>query len=226
MITEMKNFITCLSFLISLNLLHAQNFIYPTLARGSKTCAAIVPKGWFIKDSVSGDLNGDKKPDLAVIIECVDTVQGLEDGVNKTNPRILFILFKMESGYSKVAQNNTFILRRGEGGMMPDPETKLEIKKGVLHITVQLIRSHTKYKFRYQETNFALIGAQSGGADGQNMIEFWDINFLKKKAKHTIEPIGEGKEKTEWKTVTLDKLKTLSDLKRPYEWEVLPNVYL
>jgi hypothetical protein len=110
--------------------------------------------------------------------------------------------------------------------MMPDPESILEIEKGVLHLTFQLTRSMTEYKFRFQENDFVLIGAKSGGSDGNTTIEFWDINFLTKKAKHSKEPIGEGKETIEWKDFKLEKPKTLSELKRPYEWEALPNVYL
>lgn len=222
----MKHFQTFVIFFLFVNLLPAQNFTYPTLARGSKTCEAIVPKRWYIKDSVRGDLNGDKKADLVVIIECVDTVLERSDNIYKTNPRILFILFKTESGYSKMAQNNTFILRKGEGGMVDDPATTLGIKKGVLSIMFEFVRDHTEYKFRYQENNFALIGANTGGSDGVSTIESWDINFLKKKVKHVVEPMGEGKEKTEWKTFKLEKLKTLSDFVRPFEWEVLPGIHL
>jgi hypothetical protein len=71
-----------------------------------------------------------------------------------------------------------------------------------------------------------LSGAKSGGSDGHSTIEFWDINFLTKKAKHSVQLISDDKETIEWKDLKLEKLKKPSESKRLFQWEILPYVYL
>ncbi len=218
-----------ISILVSISTSNfGQTFNCPDLLQTGQTLSKFIPKDWHIKDSAIGDLNNDKQPDLAVIIEFKDTVTELRDEkISLTaRPRIIFVLFKTNSGYKKFLQNNTFILREGEGGMMPDPESTLIINKGVLVLNIQFIRDRAEYKFRFQDNNLVLIGATTGGSNGIDKMEFWDLNFLTKKAKHTVEPIGKGKTNTEWKSIQFDKLKTLSELTFPFKWEIYPSVFI
>jgi hypothetical protein len=82
--------------------LHAQNFKYPFLPKAGKNYNNFIPKRWFLKDSVSGDLNGDQKPDLVIIMECVDIVSERDNSIGNASPRILLILFKTETGIQKL----------------------------------------------------------------------------------------------------------------------------
>ena len=42
--------------------------IFPVLPKNAKRFEDFVPKGWKIKDTVTGDLNNDKAPDVAMVL--------------------------------------------------------------------------------------------------------------------------------------------------------------
>jgi hypothetical protein len=125
---------------------------------------AFVPQGWMVNEDATGDLNGDGRPDLALIVEGPEKrlenlncgadrqkVTGLYradqdyvDGavringveMNESYPRILLILMaRKEGGYRLALRNNTIILRENEGGMF-DPVTldSLDIRRGSLFL--------------------------------------------------------------------------------------------
>src|SRR5262245_12424593 len=73
-----------------------QAFDYPSFNSPIKTIDEFLPSNWFLKDSASGDLNGDDLPDLAVVAEWKDTIEELrpDNTVNLGSPRILLIFFK------------------------------------------------------------------------------------------------------------------------------------
>ncbi|MBC3541713.1 hypothetical protein ACFSC6_01710 [Rufibacter sediminis] len=176
----------------------AQSVTPPVFTPSGKNSAAFVPPNWFVKDSAQGDLNGDKIPDLALVVEMKDTIQELrpDHSTNLGSPRVLLLLLKEPStGLYKLAfQNDTFILRYGEGGMELDPYGDLSIRNRVLEVMFQFVRGSDSYKFRYQQNEFMLIGATSSGTSvGQ--FEKWDFNFSTKKALH------------EWGDQAADKLK-------------------
>ncbi|WP_181306487.1 hypothetical protein [Rufibacter sp. XAAS-G3-1] len=188
-----------------------------------------MPENWFVKDSAQGDLNGDKVADRALVLELKATINEVrpDSSVNLGSPRVLLILFKnpTSGGYELTLQNNSFILRHGEGGMEPEPYRKISIKNRVLEIVFEFVRSSATYKFRYQQNDFKLIGATSGGTSG-GQIESWDINFSTKKALHAWGGISDKNLKQEWKAVPTAKLRSLKEMLMPFQWEVLPNVLL
>jgi hypothetical protein len=57
------------------------------------------------------------------------------------------------------------------------------------------IRDQTSPNFDFKKMTLHSLVLNQGGADGNMTIEFWDINFLTKKAKHSMQPISDGKEK-------------------------------
>lgn len=60
-----------------------------------------------------------------------------------------------------MVHQNQFILRAGEGGLLPDPYDGMEINHGVLRINFDFVRGFQTYKFRWQKGDFYLIGASS-----------------------------------------------------------------
>ncbi|OCX51886.1 hypothetical protein BEL04_17945 [Mucilaginibacter sp. PPCGB 2223] len=207
-------------------------FTYPTITSTGKTIAAFVPKGWKIKSKAIGDLNGDKTADIALILEYRDTVSEIRsdhDTLTGNHPRVLVVLFKNGDNYNLAIQQNTFILREHEGtGMGEDPYDEPEITKGLLIINFQLLREHLQYKFRYQSNDFYLIGAEDHGVD-HNDLYGWSYNFLTKKAVHDSGESTENikaKNKREILTIPFINLKKLSELKQPFQWEVLKDVFI
>jgi len=211
----------------------AQPFAYPALPASAKSISAFVSSGWTIKGKAMGDLNGDKVADVAMILEYKDLVSEVrgENDTSQSHPRILVVLFKEGDHYKLAAQQNTFILREKEGmGMGEDPYDEPEISKGVLTINFQLLRSHLRYDFRYQADNFNLISATDAGVDA-NILYEWDFNFLTKQVVHTWgestdENDHTARKKTARKVITTPGLKKLSELKKPYSWEVTKDVFI
>jgi len=206
-----------------------QVFPYPSFNRSIKTIDELLPSNWFLKDSATGDLNGDNIPDLVAVAEWKDTIEELrpDNTVNLGSPRILLIFFRnSKTGNLDLAlQHNSFIIRYGEGGMDPEAYGKLSIKNEVLDIFYSLMHGQADYKFRYQQNDFYLIGAMNSGVGG-GQINSWDINFLTKKAKHEWSEITDEKMKVKWVNVPIQELKKLKDLKMQFGWEVMPYVFI
>ncbi|GAB2536063.1 hypothetical protein [Rufibacter soli] len=207
----------------------AQTFTPPVFPSSGKSTQSFLLPNWRLKTSAQGDLNGDKVPDLALVVELQDTIQeSRPDGSeNLGSPRVLLILFKNpQTGlYEKAAQHNTFILRYGEGGMDPEPFGQISIKNRVLEVSFDYLRSNAAYKFRYQQNEFKLIGATINSIS-RDQVNCWDINFSTKKALHEWGSISDKNLKQEWKTVAGPQLKSLQELLMPNTLEVLPGVFI
>jgi len=198
-----------------------QSFSYPTLSKSVIAAKSIVPANWKIKSIADGDLNGDGMADVAIVIEYNKTVKEHRPNgvVNDGHPRILLILFKTDRGYQPALQNNTIILRDGEGGMVRDAFDKIFIAKRVLNINYEFVRDHSYYKYRYQQGDFYLIGATLTANDGHK-IEDHDYNFSTRKAVFKFDTIDGDQSKTEHKTIKAGRLNSLHEASIPYEWKV------
>jgi hypothetical protein len=147
-----------------------------------------------------------------------------------TQPRILALLFwdNSTNGFILKEQSNTFILNH-DNPNMDDPFDGLKIEKGVLTINFRIWyswgswwTSNDSYKFRFQDSDFVLIGFESNSfhrSSGDS--KSYSINFLTKKYSITLgETIDENyKTKTEWKTFELPVLRTIRTLLKPYTWD-------
>lgn len=134
--------------------------------------------------SIKGDLNND-----AVI----DWVTVKEDPLSKFHPYLLEIKFGKNDGtFESILTSEKAVMEKYPEG---DERTvavleNLQIKKGLLIFTNQLIRSTMVHKFRYQNGNFELIGYTSNDAN-PGYFEYVDYN-LSNGQKIT--------KKTEWET--------------------------
>lgn len=206
---------------------------YPAISASSDSCEGFLPVGWKVLGKAEGDLNKDKNPD------CVLIVQGNSDkfrykndelggAIFDTNPRVLIIAFKDEGGFRLVEQNNKFIISSA-WPTMTEPFQEVAIAKGVLTILFEEFysagswgMSNTKYTFRFQGGDFALIGLDKTSlhrATGD--LETRSYNFSTSKLKIETGNIGDdGKGKITWKTFRVRPLKTLKTLPRMLEWEI------
>ena len=77
---------------------------YPALARHASTAEAFVPAGWRIESQKSGDLNGDGRSDVVLVLRDADphnVVDARERGGPQnydTNPRIIVVAFAAAAG--------------------------------------------------------------------------------------------------------------------------------
>lgn len=236
----MKHLLTLL-LLLSIGFASGQNFQYPKVIKEGKTSSDFIPDGWMLRDSVSGDLNKDKHKDMVIVLQHKDSITLIsQDGsfadTVRTQPRILLILFRdtMNNKFVLIEQSNSFILNH-DNPMMDDPYQSVKISKGILEIDFQLfynmgswITTTTSYKFRYQNNDFELIGADNNMFNRASMnYEDYSYNFLTKKWSYTKgEDDSKQKPKIEWNTIDLKELKTLKTLISPYLWEVTKDIYL
>lgn len=220
-----------LFFLTFVTVVNSQNN-NPSIPNDGKVIADFVPNKWKVIAKTEGDLNKDKINDVAFVIENTATENiVLNEGFGKdtlnVNPRFLLVLFKTDSKYVLKSINKKFIPSQddSESPCLEDPFMEnggIEIKNGVLNIELHYWLScgswfvtDRKYKFRFQEDKFVLIGYDSDSfhrSTGEsNSVS---INFLSKK-KELITGMNEFEEsnpKTTWKSIKIEKLIKLEDL--------------
>lgn len=148
---------------------------------------AIIPYGWKILEKVKGefvkaegDLNRDGIPDIVAVIE--KTINETEEAP----PRALLIAFGTNNGsylLSIIADN--VMLKADEGGVWGDPFEDLSIDRGSVLVSDyggSNWRWYNKYRFRYQDEDWYLIGATMGeyftGTHTRENADEEDYNLL------------------------------------------------
>ena len=183
---------------------------YPTLRKKITLKESFVPIGWKLIDSISGNLNGDKLTDLAMVIEHIEVVNEKlgQDLEWEANPRILLIWFKGEKeDYSLVLQNNYILPRAGMGKQGGDPFEKLIIKNSTLTLNGVMGEN---FIFAFKNKTFYLVAAFANRMTVKGYFITYQMDFLKHKAKvETI--LGDGeKKRTFIKSVNLPSRRLLN----------------
>jgi hypothetical protein len=192
-------------------------FSYPVIKSEGTSLESFVPQGWKIIDTAYGDLNKDRRDDIAFVMEYKDSVSESiscqdEHDSDVSKPRILVILLRnlTADDYQLSVQNNTFIMRNGIGGFFdPLDLGGIEIIKGILDIHFYGgggSRFSYSYKFRYQNKNWLMIGAENiGYSTTGGDFEEVSYNFLSHKAKLiTGADFFDEKAKTQTKWIKLN----------------------
>lgn len=232
----MRHFLTFI-LTICFGVSYGQDFAYPSIKSTGQNITDFVPTGWTILDSAYGDLNKDGTKDAAIIIQHIDSISlinSLEDTV-LTQPRILLIFFKKpaDNSYELIEQSNSFILKN-DNPTMDDPYQEMTINNRILEVKFHLFYNmgswyvtNSVYKFRYQQGQFVLIGADNSSFHrATHDFEDYSYNFLTKKRALTKGNDNKGTKKTDLKTLNISELKTLKIFKEPFSWEVEPDIYL
>jgi hypothetical protein len=201
----------------------------PTWATDKWT--AYAPKGWKVISETSGDLTGDKKPEMVMVAEEQDTSklinnERLGTQILNTNPRRLIILSPTANGYREIQAVEGFLPSEGDeaSSCLADPLMEnggIHIAKAVLSVTLNYWLSCGSYdvttyiyRFRKHGSRFRLIGKDTKSysrASGQG--EEVSINYLTGRKRETtgitvIETKEGGpiaKPKTKWSRIALEK---------------------
>ena len=156
----------------------APDVIYPAVARSATSAQGFVPAGWVLEREVSGDLNGDGRADLALVLHMNNpaNVVALGDGSDAdtfdSNPRILAVALAQGSGYRLLVANHALI-PRVDNYARTDPlddsgGTPITISNGVLKVQLTNFMSAggwemggIRYTFRVTNGTLRLIGYDS-----------------------------------------------------------------
>jgi len=179
---HMKNFIF-ISFLLIGTCAFGQ-----TVPKTAKTPAEFVPPGYVLLEEIKGDLNKDNQTDYVLIIKGTDRGKFVEHefrGELDLNRRGIIVAFKKGDQYELVLENRACFLSENEdgGGYLP-PDLTVSIEKGNLFVHYSHGRyGYVKYNFRYQNSDFELIGFDSSSNRGPVVNRAVSINFMTKKIR-------------------------------------------
>ncbi|WP_412468645.1 hypothetical protein [Pedobacter sp. KLB.chiD] len=219
-----------------------KTFIFPKIKTQGTSVEQFTPANWTAIDQADGDLNKDGSADLAVIFEYHKTINETRVyGDNNSaiiketqKPRILAIFFKDRStgAYHLSTQNNDFILRSEEGGKLGDPLQQIVIKDQQLYLRFQggsEWRWELGYTFKFENKDWFLTSAinlyfnQNTGDMTERVYDF--------KTRELFTTVGNlhrrdiANRKTS-EVLYFSQLRTFKTFKKPWAWEIMPNVYL
>lgn len=191
-------------------------------ARIAESPTEFVPAEYIVFEKIQGDLNGDNQTDYVFIIKGTAKDKFVKDqyhGELDRNRRGIIVALRTQNGYELILENrDCFSSENEDGGVYFAPELKVSIAKGTLRIHYAHGRyGHWTYSFRYQNSDFELIGYDSSQNRGPVVERSTSINLLTKKMRisENINPNAEGgdeKFKERWKKFSLAKPIRLRDI--------------
>jgi len=189
----------------------------------AKSPAEFVPQGYVVVQKIQGDLNKDDQEDSVLIFKRTDKANFIKDesrGELDRNRRGIIIALKNSDRYELVLENlDCFSSENEDGGVYFAPELGVFIEKGILRVH----HFHGRYgfwvyKFRYQNSDFELIGYESDQSRGPITERSVSINFMtnrmliKENLNQYAEAGGDEKFKETWKKFALSKPIKLGDI--------------
>ena len=142
-----------------------------------------IPKGYKLFEKISGDLNKDGLEDCVLIIKATRKdgfERDYEGRLIDRNRRGIIVLFSEEKGYKVAVKNyNCFSSENEDGGNYFSPELGVIIKDSKLYLHYYHGRyGYWEYCFRYQNSDFMLIGYEASHDRGPVVLFKTSINFL------------------------------------------------
>ncbi|RZL45368.1 MAG: hypothetical protein EOP00_17595 [Pedobacter sp.] len=228
-------FLALLSFTAS-----SQGFKYPPMPVQGKSVKSLLPAQWKIVDSVSGDLNNDKEPDLVMVLEFYAAVkESRAYGDNETDlitelqkPRILAIYFKAGKNYKLNLQNNNFVLRAEEGGSTGDPLRPMRITGNKLVLNYEGgagWKWKLNYSFKHNNGTWQLTEAENyayHSSSGEMSHKKYDFVNRKRTVINGTVNDRNAANKTEQQSLNSGKIRTFATFKKPWTWEIRPGEFL
>lgn len=218
-----------LFFLITTILSYSQDihFDYPHF-KGKTLIEIQENSDWSIIKKASGDLNGDTIDDLAIVIEYKNKVfeTRCDECRLKQKPRIILVLLNSVNIHKVIIQNNVFIAREDEGGMLPQISPELSITDKLLTIYYQYTRGNQSYTFKFNKDKMKVLKASSFGVhNNAGDFEGREFDFFKNELKVETGNISDEVFKTKIYKFKIQP-KSLSEFGKMYDWKIVENYYL
>lgn len=219
-----------------------KSFIFPKVKQSGLSEVELTPANWKIIETATGDINNDGITDLALIFESdklIDETRTYGDNTSEIiketqKPRILAIYFKdkFDGNYHLSVQNNDFILRSEEGGKLGDPLQQIAIKDQQLYLRFQggaEWRWEMGYTFKFQNKDWYLTSAinlyfnQNTGDMTERVYDFTTRELFTNIGNLHRRDVANKKTS---EVLYFNQLRTFKTFKKPWAWEIMPNVYL
>lgn len=215
---------------------------FPKLAQQGSKIADLTPKNWIVIDTAIGDLNNDGNKDVALVFEANKPIkENRAYGDNDSEfisefqkPRILAVYFlnPKTKRYTLGLQNNNFMLRAKEGGVIGEPFKQMVIADNHLKIYYEGgndWRWKLNYEFKHSKTEWLLTQAGSTYYNinsGEMVDKLYD--FMERKVTLTLGSIHNRKSENESREETLyfTDLRTMKTFKKPWTWEITKDSFL
>jgi hypothetical protein len=200
--------------------------VYPQLPAQGRDAAAFVPGGWTLEFERRGDLNGDGRADLLLVLKMADPRNVLDNagfGPDRfdTNPRMLAVAFAEGDGYRLALRDHALIPRPDA----PNMEDYLDggepaIARGAFSVNLHQFSSagswntsETTFLFRYRQDCFQLIGYDMRGLHrGSGEVDEISVNYLTGKAKLRTGSIEDSALRTQWRQLPRQPLRCLQQV--------------
>ena len=169
-------------------LMFGANIFAQATPKTAESPADFVPSGYVVVQKIEGDLNKDDQADSVLIIKGTNKAKFVENehrGTLDRNRRGIIIALKNEDGYELALENrDCFSSENEDGGVYFSPELGVFIEKGNLRVHYFHGRyGFWAYKFRYQNSDFELIGYDSEQNRGPITERSTSINLMTKKCR-------------------------------------------
>lgn len=144
------------------------NYKFPALPTQGKNISAFTPRYWTVRDSTCCDFNKDGLEDMAIVLQTKQPVP-LSDTTGFSTqpfyPKILAIALQQPCGSFQLSCSETKLFGTCNWGVQgQDPFQKLSQRRNTLGITFMTggtMRNTLTYYFKFQDTDWMLIGAES-----------------------------------------------------------------
>jgi len=213
-----------------------KDVVFPTLPKSGADVNAFVPAGWQLNAKITGDLNGDGKPDLLFVLIDSDPNAAIQG--NPVVPRIIAVAFANASGsgYTLAMQNSTLLTLQVNGptidmmdGYQPcfatptpaDCSGILSIAHGAFQVFIQSTRGSggQTFIFRFQNGGAELIGYKDVATEG-GITDTDEVNFSTGQSVDTQQDLTSTKPgKTTKKTLPKNPLPTLQTMGNVQDFE-------
>jgi hypothetical protein len=200
---------------------------YPSLPAKAATAEGFVPKGWRIEAQAGGDLDGDGKSDLALVLRGVDSANVIRDSMCEqrfdTNPRIVAVLLASPGGgYRLVAQADELIPRR-DNPCQVDPfldPGQIAIERGTLRLDLERMMSAggwdagtTGFRWRWRDQALRLIGFDYSNVQrNTGALTLLSINYPTGRVKITTGNVGTDRDKVRWTSLHSRRAPTMEEI--------------
>jgi hypothetical protein len=202
---------------------------YPALVRHARSAEDFIPAGWRLESKLSGDLNGDRRADVVLVLRGNDPRNIIDARAwggpqnYDTNARIIAIAFAgAAGGYDLVLENHTLVARTVDPSAQDplDPNgvqaEGVEIKRGALQVTLGYFgggMGRMTYAFRYRNHHFDLIGYDSLDVErSSGTMDQVSVNYSTRRMKHSVGKISDDAEKVTWTTLPPKPLLTMEQV--------------